>query len=109
MLNCLNYTESVDMWSVGCILAEMLQREPLLPGKDYIHQLKLIVKFLGTPKQEDTEFVKNTKAMRFLAKLPISKGVKMNTAFPNANKDALNLLENMLVFNPIREFLCWRH
>ena len=72
----------------------------MLPEKDYIHQLKLIVKFLGKPKQEDTEFVKNTKAMRFLAKLPIPKGVKMNTAFPNANKDALDLLENMLVFNP---------
>lgn len=100
MLNCLDYTEAVDVWAVGCILAEMLQREPLLPGKDYIHQLKLIIRFLGTPKQEDTAFVKNAKAMRFLARLPISKGVKLSEALPDANPDALDLLDRMLVFNP---------
>lgn len=60
----------------------MLQREPLLPGKDYIHQLKLIIRFLGTPKHEDTEFVKNSKAVRFLSRLPISKGVKLKDALP---------------------------
>ena len=34
------YHESIDMWSVGCMLAEMLGRKPLFPGTDYINQLK---------------------------------------------------------------------
>ncbi|OQS01507.1 mitogen-activated protein kinase [Achlya hypogyna] len=100
MLNCLNYTESVDMWAVGCILAEMMQREPLFPGNDYIHQLKLIIKFLGTPKQEEVAFVKNAKALRFLTKLPIYKATKLEDAFPTANPEAVDLLRRMLVFNP---------
>ncbi|ETV76090.1 CMGC/MAPK protein kinase, variant 1 [Aphanomyces astaci] len=85
MLNCLHYTEAVDMWAVGCILAEMIQREPLFPGNDYIHQLKLIVKFMGTPKVDEVEFVKNAKAQRFLAKLPIYKATKLADAFPAAS------------------------
>ncbi|OQS03025.1 mitogen-activated protein kinase [Thraustotheca clavata] len=100
MLNCLNYTESVDIWAVGCIFAEMMQREPLFPGNDYIHQLKLIIKFMGTPKQEEVEFVKNAKALRFLTKLPIYKATKLEDAFPNAHPQAIDLLEQMLVFNP---------
>ena len=100
MLSCVTYTAEVDVWAVGCILAEMLQREPVLPGKDYIHQLKLIVKFCGTPKLEDVAFVKNQKALRFLSKLNISPPVKLSKEFPQASQEALDLLSNMLVFNP---------
>ncbi|KAG9414137.1 hypothetical protein AC1031_013347 [Aphanomyces cochlioides] len=102
MLNCLHYTEAVDMWAVGCILAEMIQREPLFPGNDYIHQLKLIIKFMGTPKQDEVDFVKNAKAQRFLSKLPIYKASKFQEAFPTANAQAIDLLERMLVFNPAK-------
>lgn len=42
LLNCSEYTTAIDVWSVGCILAEILTREPLFPGKDYVHQLRLI-------------------------------------------------------------------
>ncbi len=43
---------SPDVWAVGCIFGEMLGRKPLFPGNDYIHQLKLITKLLGTPSAE---------------------------------------------------------
>ncbi|ETV95269.1 CMGC/MAPK protein kinase [Aphanomyces invadans] len=102
MLNCLQYTEAVDMWAVGCILAEMIQREPLFPGNDYIHQLKLIIKFMGTPKVDEVEFVKNAKAQRFLTKLPIYKPSKFEDVFPAANEQAIDLLRQMLVFNPAK-------
>lgn len=42
LLNCCEYTQAIDMWSVGCILGEMMTREPLFPGKDYVDQLRLI-------------------------------------------------------------------
>ena len=48
LLSCEEYTGAIDMWSVGCIFAEMLGRKPAFPGKDYIHQLKLILEVLGT-------------------------------------------------------------
>ncbi|TDH69336.1 hypothetical protein CCR75_001385 [Bremia lactucae] len=106
MLNCLHYTTAIDVWAVGCIFAEMLLREPLFPGNDYLHQLKLIMKFLGTPKQEDIEFVKNSKALRFLSRLAISKPEKWRNLFANSaakksvDAEAIDLLSKMLMFNP---------
>lgn len=46
LLNCSEYTAAIDIWSVGCILMEILRREPLFPGKDYIQQLSLITEVL---------------------------------------------------------------
>ena len=42
LLNCSEYTAAIDIWSVGCILGEILTRQPLFPGKDYVHQLRLV-------------------------------------------------------------------
>lgn len=42
LLNCSEYTAAIDIWSVGCILLEIIRREPLFPGKDYVQQLGLI-------------------------------------------------------------------
>lgn len=42
LLNCSEYSAAIDIWSVGCILGEILTRQPLFPGKDYLHQLRLI-------------------------------------------------------------------
>jgi serine/threonine protein kinase len=40
--------KAIDMWAVGCILAEMLMGRPLFPGRDYNHQLNLILDVIGT-------------------------------------------------------------
>ena len=42
LLNCSEYTAAIDIWSVGCIFMEILKREPLFPGRDYVQQLNLI-------------------------------------------------------------------
>ncbi|XP_050897582.1 mitogen-activated protein kinase homolog NTF6-like [Lathyrus oleraceus] len=42
LLNCSKYAVAIDAWSVGCILMEIIRREPLFPGKDYVQQLALI-------------------------------------------------------------------
>ena len=49
MLSWKEYTKAIDVWSIGCIFAELLGRKPLFPGKDYIHQLNLITDVIGTP------------------------------------------------------------
>lgn len=46
LLNCSEYTAAIDIWSVGCILGETMTREPLFPGKDYVHQLRLITEVI---------------------------------------------------------------
>jgi len=47
MLTFKEYTKAIDIWSVGCVLAEMLSGKPLFPGRDYHHQLSLILNVLG--------------------------------------------------------------
>ncbi|WRX17549.1 Protein kinase domain - like 10 [Theobroma cacao] len=47
LLNCSEYTAAIDIWSVGCILGEIMTREPLFPGKDYVHQLRLITEVVN--------------------------------------------------------------
>uniref|UniRef100_A0A2I3GMD6 mitogen-activated protein kinase n=2 Tax=Hominoidea TaxID=314295 RepID=A0A2I3GMD6_NOMLE len=52
MLNWMHYNQTVDIWSVGCIMAELLTGRTLFPGTDHIDQLKLILRLVGTPGAE---------------------------------------------------------
>lgn len=55
------YTKSIDIWSVGCILAEMLANRPIFPGKHYLDQLNHILGVLGSPSREDLDCIINEK------------------------------------------------
>lgn len=46
------YTPAIDIWSIGCIFAELLTGKPLFPGKNVVHQLDLMTDLLGTPSAE---------------------------------------------------------
>lgn len=70
LLSC-HYTSAIDMWSVGCILAEMLQRKPLFQGAHYIQQLENIVRTLGHPSEEELSFVTHPKAKAFLRNVKV--------------------------------------
>lgn len=48
----IQYTPAIDIWSIGCIFAELLTGKPLFPGKNVVHQLDLMTDLLGTPSQE---------------------------------------------------------
>jgi mitogen-activated protein kinase 1/3 len=102
MLTFQEYTKAIDVWSVGCILAEMLSRRPLFPGKDYHHQLTLILDVLGAPTMEDYYAIKSRRAREYIRSLPFKKRTPMRTLFPNANTLAVDLLEKMLTFNPAK-------
>lgn len=52
ILNCQHNSEKVDIWSVGCIFAEMLQGRPLFTGRNYIEHFCTIIELLGTPNEE---------------------------------------------------------
>ena len=51
--------------SVGCIFAELLQRQPLFPGNDYIDQLRLICSKLGRPTEQEMHFIPSARARRY--------------------------------------------
>jgi len=102
MLSCQDYSCAIDVWSVGCIFGEMLARKPMFPGSDYIHQLKLIMKLVGTPTESELWFVTNQKANRFVLSLPKYDKEDLSKSFPNAEREGLDLLSKMLLLDPAR-------
>ncbi|SCU91293.1 LADA_0F09120g1_1 [Lachancea dasiensis] len=103
MLTAAEYTFAMDVWSCGCILAELLMQRPLFPGKDYRHQLLLIFQVIGSPTAQDLECVRSKRALQYLSSLPCyPKNHGLRGRLPNANPDGIDLLEKMLVFDPQR-------
>jgi len=104
MLTFQEYTTAIDVWSVGCILAEMLVGRPLFPGRDYHNQLWLIIEVLGTPNMEDYYNIKLKRAREYIRSLPFVKKVPFANLFNSEaiNPLAIDLLENLLVFNPAK-------
>jgi mitogen-activated protein kinase 1/3 len=101
MLSCPSYDCQIDVWSVGCVFGEMLGRKPMFPGSDYIHQLKLIMKCVGTPNDEGLAFVTNQKARRFVQNLPRYEAVDLMATYPKASEEAADLLRRMLIMDPV--------
>ncbi|XP_013419265.1 mitogen-activated protein kinase 7 [Lingula anatina] len=100
MLSMLEYTTAIDVWSVGCIFAEMLGRKQLFPGKDYINQLKLIIGILGSPSKDILQKSQSEMVRNFIRGLGKKDPVPFNVLFPKAPKKAVDLLSKMLALSP---------
>ena len=96
------YDQGIDIWSVGCILAECLGRKALLPGRDYLQQLRLIIDALGAPSASDLSIIENPQAVEYIQALPKKSPTPFAELYPNANPLAVDLLQQMLVFDPRR-------
>lgn len=91
---------SVDVWSIGCILAELLGGRPFFKGRDYVDQLNQILHYLGTPNEETLSRIGSPRAQEYVRHLPFMPKVPFQRLFSNANPDALDLLDRMLAFDP---------
>jgi len=102
-----HYGPKLDVWGVGCILAELLLRKPLFDfeqpsGDETIEQLRRIFDVLGTPSLEDIQCMGTPTSRKFVLSMPFQARPPWNVLFTNANPQALDLLERMLTFNPDR-------
>jgi mitogen-activated protein kinase 7 len=100
MLSFQSYTKAIDIWSVGCILAELLGGKPMFKGKDYVDQLNQILRYLGTPSEETLQRIGSPRAQEYVRSLPRMPRVPFHSLFPTANPEALDLLDKMLAFDP---------
>lgn len=96
MLNWMHYNQTVDIWSVGCIMAELLTSKTLFPGTDHIDQLTRIMVLCGKPDEEFLNKINSEEARNYIRSLPIMKKRNFKDVFSGANPDAINLLERML-------------
>ncbi|RPA72202.1 MAP kinase MpkA [Ascobolus immersus RN42] len=100
MLSFQSYTKAIDVWSVGCILAELLGGRPFFKGRDYVDQLTQILKLLGTPNEETLSRIGSPRAQDYVRNLGYMEKIPFRQIFPHANPDALDLLDKMLAFDP---------
>ncbi|XP_064257968.1 mitogen-activated protein kinase 7 isoform X1 [Passer domesticus] len=100
LLSLHRYTRAIDMWSVGCIFAEMLGRRQLFPGRNYVHQLQLIMAVLGTPPPGVMAAIGAERVRAYVQSLPPRPPVPWESLFGDAEPEALALLGRMLRFDP---------
>ncbi|KAL8674610.1 MAG: hypothetical protein Q9168_000985 [Polycauliona sp. 1 TL-2023] len=92
-----NYTTKIDVWSTGCVMAELMLGQPLFPGESGIDQLVEIIKVLGTPTREQIRTM-NPNYMEH--KFPQIKPHPFNKVFRKASNDAIDLIAALLEYTP---------
>ncbi|RPB16127.1 Pkinase-domain-containing protein [Morchella conica CCBAS932] len=92
-----NYTPKIDVWSTGCVMAELMLGQPLFPGESGIDQLVEIIKVLGTPTREQIRTM-NPNYMEH--KFPQIKPHPFSKVFRKASTEAIDLISRLLEYTP---------
>ncbi|EEC71955.1 hypothetical protein OsI_04781 [Oryza sativa Indica Group] len=97
LLGSTHYSTGVDIWSVGCIFAEMVRRQALFPGDSELQQLLHIFRLLGTPTEEQWPGVTD---LRDWHEFPQWKPQILERQVPSLEPEGVDLLSKMLQYNP---------
>lgn len=109
LLSCPTYTGAIDMWSLGCVLAEMIERKPLFGGRDVIDQIRKVVGNVKAIRPRECDrfalqaFVSNQKARTFVLSVqPLDTIRSWGDVVPKLadSKNGIDFLSNLLRFNP---------
>jgi glycogen synthase kinase 3 beta len=93
-----NYTTNIDVWSTGCVIAELMLGQPLFPGESGIDQLVEIIKVLGTPTKEQ---IKTMNPNYMEHKFPQIKPHPFSKVFrPRTSPEAIDLVLRLLEYTP---------
>jgi len=107
LLGTKRYSTHIDVWSIGCILGELLMMEPLFPGKSEVDELNKIFKLLGTPSEKIWPGYKElpgVRSMKFID-FPVSK---LREKFPERmlSDHGLDLMKGLLTYDPRQRMTC---
>ncbi|KAM4539096.1 mitogen-activated protein kinase 15 isoform 2-T2 [Odontesthes bonariensis] len=101
LLGSARYTKGVDMWSLGCILGEMLLGKALFPGTSTINQIEKIMSAIPHPSPEDILAIRSEYGSSVIQRMLLKPQVPLEDLLqPPVPPDALDLLMGLLVFNP---------
>lgn len=95
-----DYTNAIDVWSAGCVVAEFLLGEPLFPGESNTDQLVEIIKVLGTPTRQQIKAMNGSYSSY---KFPQIKSYPWHTIFPKHVPElAIDFIRSVLVYDPLK-------
>jgi len=98
LLGCSQYSVSIDVWSVGCIFAELVRGCALFREQNPWNQMMKIFEVLGTPSENEWEGV--TRLRNFPSAVAKSEGIPLEQTFQGLEQSAIDLLRQMLTINP---------
>ena len=98
LLGINEYSTPVDIWSVGCIFAELILKKPLFKGDCEFEQIMKIYGILGTPKIEEWNEIVNLPY--YSNKFPNFSPKKIEEIVPGLDANGINLLKSMLQYDP---------
>ena len=93
------YSKAVDVWSVGCILAELINGKALFPGKSTLNQVELILEVLGKPSESDLQGLNLESTMNIIKNIKLRSNKTFENYFKTDDKLALDFLKKSLTFN----------
>lgn len=100
LLGSRKYTQAIDIWSAGCIMAEILTGEALFPGSNTLNQIELIIATLGKPKLFEIDSSNDNLYSSVLREPEPSKTHQKQSIFGRLETNAADLLRKLLAFNP---------
>jgi mitogen-activated protein kinase 15 len=101
LLGSTKYSKEADMWSIGCILAELLLGKPLFPGTSTLNQLNKLLEITGKPSKDDILSIQSDLASTMLESIPSIKPKKLENLFQLSSSSVeIDLLSKLLQFNP---------
>ncbi|MEW5302295.1 MAG: hypothetical protein WDW36_005096 [Sanguina aurantia] len=101
LMGSTEYSTPVDLWSIGCIFAEMANRWPLLPGQTEIDEIHKMFETLGTPHEGNWRGVSSLATFRHLS-FPAYAGRDLRDLVPGLDPQGLDLLRQLLTYDPMR-------
>lgn len=99
LLGATTYSTAVDMWSVGCIFAELLLKEPLFQAKGEIELIPMIFKLLGPPTSSSWPDYSTLPLAKTIT-LPAPHPPQLRQKFPYITTEGIDLLSQLLTYDP---------
>lgn len=100
MLSSHSYSNSVDVWSIGWTVSEIVTGKILFPGENYIEQVNLILEKRGTPDEETMNMISNENAKKYIESLDMKDKIPIKDIIAYGDEKALDLIDRLLDLNP---------
>ena len=100
LLGSTRYSAAIDVWAVGCILAEMVYGKPILPGSSTMNQIEKIIHLFGHPTDEDVDSMKSQYASIMLQKIPPVAHTNLSEVLLDKEKETIEFINKCMKMNP---------
>lgn len=97
-----DYDSSIDIWSFGCVLAEMFLGKPIFQGETTVDQLLQIIKILGTPNNDQLQYLNKNNTMNY--QFPTVRPYTISKIMSGKSKELISLLQKIFTYEPHNRF-----